>query len=97
MQRADQLPAAPSAARGSKDGVPPSGVRGTDDMVLAALTVNGLWTSLCLGKWTFSEAPSWGFALIAAALTSVQLALRATHGALPAAVRREREPFVANA
>jgi hypothetical protein len=71
-----------------------SGVRGTEDMVLAALAVNLGWSFLTLGQWTFAEAPTWGFVAVAAALASVQLALRAAFAELPPALQASRRYYV---
>ena len=35
------------------------------------------------GKWSFSEAPSWGFVAISASLSATQIGLAAAHAALP--------------
>jgi hypothetical protein len=71
-----------------------SGVRGTEDMVLAALAVNLGWSFLTLGQWTFAEAPTWGFVAVAAALASVQFALRAAFAELPPALQASRRYYV---
>ena len=71
-----------------------SGVRGTEDMVLAALAVNLGWSFLTLGQWTFAEAPTWGFVAVSAALASVQFALRAAFAELPPALQASRRYYV---
>ena len=68
-------------------------VRGTEDMILSGVIVNLIWTGLTLGKWSFSRAPTWGFAAIAASLSITQLALGAAHGALPHAAQPARAYF----
>jgi len=52
------------------------GVRGSADLVPAALAVNLFWTALTLGKWTFQECPSWGLAALAASTSGIQVALQ---------------------
>lgn len=52
-----------------------AGVRGSETVVVIALCANIFWTLLTLSKWTFLEAPYWGFATVAVALFTVQVVL----------------------
>ena len=71
-------------------------VRGTEDMVIASLVVNLIWTTLTLLKWTWSEAPSWGFAAISAVLTVVELGMRATLATVPTPAKGARAYYVSS-
>ena len=59
-------------------------------MVLTSFVVNLVWSALTLGKWSFSEAPSWGFVAISSALSAAHLGLHAATSAIPVQARAAR-------
>ena len=88
--RQDPRPRVPSSPSMEAPALGLAHVRGTEDMVMAAVATSVLWNALTLCKWSVAEAPSWGFVTLSTGLSGMQLALAVAQAALPPTARSAR-------